>query len=354
MSRHGAASQTRWIAERHVSMNYEKQQEKILESAIRSEDREKAIQILLDLATFSARKKKFSKAEAYRDRLYDIDPLALSTIVRANEIIEEEKIAGINQTHRGQFAGLYNILTTEQGNATYDSLENLAFTQGQYICRQGEVSGGLFFVNTGKLRVECLQEDQNVFIRFLLPGATFGFDTFFPGSVYTTSVVAVSHVNLHKLDMDAFSRLKEEYPGLESKLKRYCTEFVTLGDYLHQNDIEHRGQARRPIFGKASIHLFADSGTGLGKPLGIELNDISPNGTSFLIRMKGKRKMDMILGQKIMIAYRSEAVSPPLEIQQQGTIVGINADVLDDCLFHIKFDRELDSSHFETILAVFS
>jgi CRP-like cAMP-binding protein len=330
-----------------------KQQEDLLESAIRENDREKAFQILLELIPFYAQKKNFKKAEEYRDKLYDIDPLALSIIVRANEIIEEEKVAGINQKHREQFSGLYNVLSTDQGNALFYTLEEQTVPQGHYIYRQGEVSKELFFANTGKLRVECFQGTRNVFIKFLLPGAVFGYDTFFSSSLCTTSVATVSNVNLHKLDKEAFGRLKAEHPGLEGTLKRYCAELGTLAEYLLQNDMERREKSRRPIFGKAAMYLISGSGTVLGKPLRVELNDISPNGTSFLLRMTNEEKADMLLGQNIMMEYSSEAISPPLDVRKSGTIVGVSSNPFDDYSFHIKFDRELDPSILETILTVF-
>lgn len=335
-------------------MNDLKQQEDSLERAILEKDREKALQILLDLTSSFAQKKDFEKAEQYRDRLYDIDPLALSMIIRANEIIEQEKSVGINPSHREQFSGFYDTLTTEQENAFFYALEELTFPHNHYIYRQGEVSRELYFLYAGKLRVECLQGNRNVFIKFLRPGSVFGSETFFSSSLCTTSVATVSNASMHKLDKEAFGRLKEKYPGLGEKLKHYCAQSVTISDHLLQNHMERRGKARSPIFGKAVIYLQSVSGKAMGKPIRIELNDISPNGTSFLLRITNEEKAYIMLGQKIVIEYSSETVSPPVTIQQSGTIVGINPNLFDDYSFHIKFDQELSPSQLETVLTLFS
>jgi len=335
-------------------MNTIEQQEKHLEQAILEKDREKSLQILLDLTAFYAQKKNFKKAEQCRDRLYDIDPLALAIIVRANEIIEEEKISGINQEHREQFAGLYNILSNDQGNALFYALEEVTFPQNQIVYRQGNPSHGLFFVDKGKLRVDCRQGNRNVFIMFLLPGTIFGTENFFSSSLCTTSIVAVSDVNLHKLDKEIFSQLKTEHPGLEGALKRYATNSSTVSDHLLQNNMDRRGKTRKAIFGKTAIYLLSDSGNTMGKPIRVELNDISPNGTSFLLRITNEEKADIMLGQKIIIGYNSEALSPPLDIRMPGTIVGLTPNLFDDYTFHIKFDHEIEPSQLERIITVFS
>ena len=54
-------------------------------------DTEAAKNQLFDLIVASARKKDFFNAERLRERIYEIDPMALMEIIQANDIIEEEK-----------------------------------------------------------------------------------------------------------------------------------------------------------------------------------------------------------------------------------------------------------------------
>lgn len=328
-------------------------QEERLKRALLKNDRKEALEILLDLITASAREKDFGKAEQFRDRLYDIDPMALSIIIRANEIIEEEKTLGVNPTHRELFAGLYDMLTPRQGNALFYALEETTVPQGQYIFRQGDASQGLFFVDAGKLRVECLQGNRSVFIKFLLPGSIFGSESFFSSSVSTTAIAAISDASLHGLGRKTFGRLKAEHPGLEGALKRTVARLGTVSEHLLQNHMDRREKTREAIFGTADIHLSSDSSQITGKPIRVDLKDISPKGASFLLRMSNEEKADILLGQKIVISYRSEAVSPPMKIQTPGTIVGITPNLFDDYAFHIKFDREFEPSQIERIVTVF-
>ena len=62
-------------------------QEARLEQYLRAEQTDKAVQLLYQMAVDSARNKDFERAEELRDRLYEVDSMAISVIVKLNEII---------------------------------------------------------------------------------------------------------------------------------------------------------------------------------------------------------------------------------------------------------------------------
>lgn len=335
------------------SLNEFADQESRLEACIQGNNTEEAIRIISELAITCARQKQFDKAEHYRDRLYDVDETALTDIIRVNEIIEKEKSQGIDVSHRQLFAILYERLSPDQANTLFYALEEMDVSAGTVVCRQGELSNSLFFVSSGKLSIGYKQDNHNSFLGFLEPGAFFGEDTFFSNSISTVSITAYSPTKLYKLGKETFKRLRDEHPGLQGTLRNYCFQSGTVSDELKKQGLDRRRLKREKLFGKALMQLFGNTGELIGKPLRIELHDISTGGTSFLLRISDEEKAELMLGRKLVIQFSSKNASPPVKIQKRGTIVAISPSSFDDHSFHVKFDSELMPRFLETILSAF-
>ncbi|MBW1896983.1 MAG: hypothetical protein JRI47_07980 [Deltaproteobacteria bacterium] len=96
-------------------------EERILKAYIKEQNIEDAVQLLFDLIVRYAKKRDFVKAEALMQKLSEVDPMALSEIFEAGEIILEEKSKAIDQKHLEVWSDLYNTMTIEERNALYFS-----------------------------------------------------------------------------------------------------------------------------------------------------------------------------------------------------------------------------------------
>ena len=76
-------------------------QEKLLEKYIREAKKAPAVKLLTDLIARHAQMNDFSKADALREKLFEVDSLAVAEIVKSAEIIETAKIAAIDQKLTG-------------------------------------------------------------------------------------------------------------------------------------------------------------------------------------------------------------------------------------------------------------
>jgi hypothetical protein len=72
-------------------MENPKFKEDLIEKYLSDNDSDSAIEVLLELIAGMALSQDFHAAEALRDRIFAIDPMALNAILRAAEIIEREK-----------------------------------------------------------------------------------------------------------------------------------------------------------------------------------------------------------------------------------------------------------------------
>ena len=111
-----------------------------------------AVRDIFDLAVAWAKEKNFEKANSWRAKIIEINPMALATHYDAGEIIESEKDAAIDSLHETLWASLYNSLTKGEGKEFYSKLQEREFPSGKIIIRQGKLNKALFFVDEGKLK----------------------------------------------------------------------------------------------------------------------------------------------------------------------------------------------------------
>ena len=323
-----------------------------LEDFIQTDNKAGALQLLLDLVTFYAQKKDFRKAETFRDKLYDIDPMAISEIVRANEILAAEKNQGIDPVHKEVWSRLYESLTVEDGNALYYAFEEITVPPDEYIFRQGEVCASLFFVVQGMMKAACQQGPREVLIGQLGPGSVIGVDTFFSNSICTTSVSALTTSKLSKLDKSALATWQPDSPGIEAGLKRFCLKNDAMAGLRLKRGMDRRSEVRKKLRGMAAIQFLDNAGALIGKPLRAELGDISSGGLSFLFKIPSSKKARHLLGRWLVIQLRSAVQTHPFKIQKKGIIVAVTPQPFDDYLFHVRLDSNLSIHSLESILKV--
>ena len=243
--------------------DFSKEEERV-ESYIQERNTEAAVKLLYELIVTYAKNKDFEKAEALRDRLYDTDAMALTEIINANEIIEQEKGRAIDIDHRKTWARLYDHLLTENGGVLFHALQEKNVEGGQTIYRQGDHNNRLYFVNQGQLKVVHQKEDKKILIKSLVAGDIFGQDSFYSINVCTTSVVTMTPVNLSYLDRDVVERWQTEHHVLESQLREYCLSEDAIEGILKAKGLDRRVYKRLKTSTKVLSQVISPE---TGRPL---------------------------------------------------------------------------------------
>ena len=78
--------------------NMAESQQKV-EQFIASGDTDAAVKLLYEMIIENARAKNFMEAEKLRERLLEVDSMALNEIISSAEIIEEEKTQSLDSIH---------------------------------------------------------------------------------------------------------------------------------------------------------------------------------------------------------------------------------------------------------------
>ena len=302
---------------------------------------------LFDLVVSCARKKDFSNAERLRERIYEIDPMALMEIIQSGDIIEEEKSGAISKDHIEIWKDLLKFLTAEEFNALYHELEERSFKPEQVIVSQGAKNDELFFINHGTVRVSYTGGEKELFFKNLGSGEIAG-ENFFNASVWTVSLTAQHQTFISVLKRDKLARLEQRIPGIESKLIDYYNRSSDLYAALQKKGMDRRVHERFELERKVQLQIVDRKDTILSSFRGI-LTDISLGGLSFSVRITKKENSRLLLGRNIKVDV---PVTGSQDKILRGTVIGVQIFdlVMSDYSVHVKFDKELDRNQLKTIL----
>jgi CRP-like cAMP-binding protein len=308
-------------------------QEKLLEKYIKENNKELAVKLLFDLIEKHAQANHFSKADALRDKLFEVDSMALNEIVKSAEIIETAKIAAIDPVHSQAWSHLYDKLTNEETIALYYGMQKASYEAEQIIFRQGEMNSNLYFINAGEIKIFYHKDKHGILLKTLGPGDIAGEDTFFSNSTCTTSLMAHSAVNVNFLKKAA------------NQLQDYCLQLEPIKDLLQKKELERRVHRRYALSGTAVIRILDRPAMKVFKS---DLSDISTSGISIVMNTSPK-SAELLLGCCLNLKFAVSETFPEIRIDRNGSIVGVHGRLFNEYLVNVKWDAPLDSGIIERI-----
>ncbi len=293
---------------------------------------------LFDLVVACARKKDFFNAERLRERIYEIDPMALMEIIQSGDIIEEEKSGAISKDHLEIWRKLLTLLSSEEFNSLYHEMEERNYRPEETIVAQGAKNDELFFINHGSVRASYMGGEKELFLKNLGGGEIAG-ENFFNASVWTVSLTAQQQTSISVLRRENLARLEQRIPGIESKLIDYYNRYSDFYAALKGKGMDRRVHERFGFEAKILLQIVDNKDRILSSFRG-ELTDISQGGLSFFIRITKKENVRLLLGRSIKASI---PVSGCQDVVLRGTVIGVQAYdlVLSDYSVHVKFNNEL-------------
>jgi CRP-like cAMP-binding protein len=317
-------------------------QEKLADQYIQENNIPGAVAVLYDLIIKHAQKKNFIKSESLRDKLMQVDSMALDEIVKSGEIIEEEKAKSLDQTHMNLWAPLYNKLNDAESNMLYYSMSEASFDKDKVLFKQDQVNTSLYFVDQGQLKIVYQKDGTEHLIKTLGPGDLAGIETFFSISLCSTTLVTLSSVKTRILNTDVLEKWSQEVPSLEPKLLDHCMALGKISDLLANKGFSRRAHKRVKITVKANFQLLDNANNPIGKSFSGELTDISVGGLAFDVKSSQKKTVQMLLGRRIHIRFSLPESISQHNVIQQGRIIGANYLLFNDYSVSVKFDSPLN------------
>lgn len=320
----------------------------LVDRHVQQNDTESAVKVLFDLTVKYAREKDFPKADFLSEKLLEVDPMALTEIVKVGEIVEEEKRKSIDQDHLGRWKEIYDTLSDEETNALYYAMKSDACDEGQPIISEGEVNSRLYFVDEGQLKITYHKDGEEFLIKKITPGDIAGDDSFLHMSVGTTTVSALSPVKYRFLEKTNLEIWEEELPALVSKLTSYCGGLVKTLDLLKKKDLDRRTHTRVAVEGRIVVNAVDDSGMPTAKIATGTLSDISQGGLCFDAKISKEGAVAMFTARRINMQFVLPTGDSPNEMNRNGVVVGVHYQMYDNSV-NVKFDAPLDESVIKAI-----
>lgn len=321
------------------------------ETQIRDGNKEAAIASLYELIVAYSKQKNFLKAEALRDRLYEVDPMALSEIVKAGEVIEQEKSESMDSNHKATWAELYNALSSEEANSLYYSLKQRNFSTDETIFSEGDKSWNLFLVDRGEVKTIHGKGNREALLSTIGPGQTFGEETFFSRTAYCTySAITLTPVRVNTLERSVLKAWEKDFPGLEDKLQEFCLRHGTMEEIYEKQGVNRRTQRRINMSGNLIVQLIDPKGKPTGRPFKGAFSDISAGGLAFVVRISKPDTARLLLGRRLVMKFILPLRRGKQELQKSGRIIAVQPHIFNDYSIHVRFIDGLEQALVDNIV----
>ncbi len=319
---------------------------------LRDGDMSEVNSFLHEQAINAARSKDYFLAEKLRDRLLEINPMALAEAITLGDLIEEEKNTSHVSHHLGVWSELYEEMTTDEFNALYSILRLEEYIKNDTIVRSGETDDVLYFLSSGYVSLNCLSGGNVRFLKRMGPGSILGGDHFFSASVWTVTLQALTEVQLQVLDHLHFVEITKSFPGIEEKLRHYCNRFTNVTELLKMSGDERREYPRFAVPLVTQSMLLDPYGNKGKRMFKGELKDISLNGLAFIVKFSSRNNAKMMLGRQIVSALLVPDGSILAECT--GVVVGVRYkdDAAKDSTVHVKLAQQLENKALSKIITL--
>jgi len=309
-----------------------------IKALVEQDEREEARKLLFDLIVSCAQGGDLKNANRLRDWFYEVDPMALSDIIKANEIIEEAMSSSINEQFVQAWAGLKQVLSDEEFTSLYHSLEEHQVDEGKQIVKAGSKLDAIFFVTKGNINVICNCIDKNVTVKVLESGTMIGENCFEP-SCWTVSLASASPVTLSILRQEKLLELYDRFPGFEAKLTGYYEKFNDIRRLLKDQGLHRRRSERFSVDHKITFQTIDKDGKAGERTFRGELDNISRGGLSFFLRIVKRENRRMLFGRRLLVTVQQEGK----KLEFIGTVAAITIhDFQDhDYSVHVAFDKQV-------------
>ena len=325
-------------------------EKKKIDSLVAENKKAEALKVIMSFIETATQNKQFDKAEALQEWLLQIEPMALAESIRATELIEESKVALIDQDFYLVWKSIVDILTTEEFIALYHAMNCKSYANGEHIVKQGQIHSELFFVNTGRVQLYTHIEGREIPIQMIQEGGLLGHDTFFELSVWTSSAKSQG-AEVYTLSFDNLQKLENKFPGIESKLSDYCSHFDTSTTLLKKMRRSRRQLERVVISGKISFLLLRADGKKTEAEGRGNILDISQGGVCFIVHSSKRKNTYQLFGQQINLMIKRS--NSKANIERNGKILAVrDHDIIGNAYsVHVQFDTLLTGTEMREIVA---
>ena len=314
-----------------------------------AEEKSRLVKKIVAEVEIAAKARDFRRADALRDKLVEVDPMALGEIIKVNGMIDEEKTAAIDRDHLARWSKLYDDLSEEERNCLFYSMKKVVVPPKKLLLSHGSMNSRLFFIDRGQVTIFFPKGDQNIVLAQLGRGDILGEYTFATISLCSASAVTHSEVELMYLDSSVTGSWEEQYPGLYEKLIDFCLKNGRVDEIIRNKKMEKRQHVRYLAEGVVNATVLNREGQKSDIVFRGGLTDISMAGTCFSIRCGKKATARALLARHMLLSFACGTEENPIAFQAIGKVVRVSFHLYDDYSVHVQFNKQLPEEHIRKV-----
>ncbi len=312
-------------------------------------DQARATTQLFDLVIECVHNRDFYNAERLKERFNEINPNALTEIIQATELIEQEKNGVQVRGYLEIWSNLLRELTAEEFSAIYHELENRDLQPDEVLVNQGDKNDELFFINHGMIKTFYQKNGRRVYVKSLSSGDLAG-ENFFDASVWTISMTAQTESKISILTRSSFARWQEAFPGLEAKLRSFYNRSNDVQGLLLRKGLNRRAFERYQLARKIEFQITNNLGNSMGQRFKGQLSDISRGGLAMKFHLSQKKHIRVLFGRKLHMSI--PVAGKPPELNVYGLVLSINPveEEGNEYKLHFVFDAPMEQESLQQVL----
>ena len=327
-----------------------KDKESRIDQLLQEGNTEAAVKALYELILAYAERQDFPKAEALRDRLYEVDPMAIREIWQSGEIIEQKKHQSLDPEHIELWSSLYGELSEEEENLLYYSLNTSHFDADIPLFREEDTDRSLYFVEKGQLRLSFEKGDREMHLATLGPGDTLGAETFFArSSKHTFTAIPLTPVKASVLHPSSLEHWEQDKKNLHTVLYDFCFRNNRVQELLEGQELDRREQKRVPVQGTIAVRVLDKEGKPVSRPFKGEMKNVSSGGLAFSNYFKKGDTAQALLGRRIALMCKLSVLGVWKDIKKLGQVVAVQTHPFSEYSFHVRFDRPVSDKFVDSL-----
>ncbi len=314
-----------------------------------AEEKSRLVKKIVAEVEIAAKARDFSRADALRDKLVEVDSMALGDIIKVNAMIDEEKSAAIDRDHLATWSALYDDLSEEERNCLFYSMKKVVVPPKKLLLSHGALNNRLFFIDRGQVTIFLPKGDQNVVLAQLGRGDILGEYTFATISLCSASAVTHTEVQLMCLENSAAAGWEEQYPGLYEKLVDFCLKHGRVDEIIRNKKMEKRQHVRYMAEGVVTAVVLTREGLKSDIVFRGSLSDISMTGTCFAVRISKKATAKALLARNLLLSFSCGSEDNPQTFQAIGKVVRVSFHLYEDYSVHVQFNTQLPEEQIRKV-----
>lgn len=298
-----------------------------------------------------AGRKDFVRAEQLRATMMEIVPNAVAEIVKAGEIIENEKTAAMDFEKIKPWASLFNKFTPAEAVAFYYLLKTMTARTHQRVFQQGDCDNRLYFIESGKLKLSCFdkQVKKNVVVANLAKGDICGVETFFTHTTHTTTLIVTENAAFSYVEKKSYQQILVDHPGIDAKLVQFCEMHqkkltIQTGDGLFRR--EHP-RFQTALTGK--IQRIDQKGNLLETVTPVTVADISMGGLGCTAANLGVGEAANLHQSMVQVSFSYHKYDIVHEMTKVAEVVSVRFLPFGESSIHLRFKSPIDEHRVHEI-----